>query len=102
MDFSEYGDVMRDPQRIDKIIALLTKMWKLLPDWRLNQLLNNVANSYGWKNNDLFYYEDCRLEEDLNNFYKYTVEQIKNSNICPLCENCEPITDPQCSRCIGV
>jgi len=57
---------MRDPNRIDLIMEKLTKIWKLHPDWRLCQLLYNVTISTGWKQKDLFYFEDDELLKKLN------------------------------------
>ena len=56
---------MRDPERIDRILGLLRKEWKKFPDWRLGQLLVNIADADGWTNSDLFYYDDDRLESAL-------------------------------------
>ena len=58
---------MRNPDRIDLIMATLTEVWKLHPDWRLCQLLSNISmrvDSSFYR--DLFYLEDedllCELE----------------------------------------
>jgi uncharacterized protein YihD (DUF1040 family) len=53
--------VMRDPNRIDHILNLLKQMWKETPDWRLGQLLINLT----YRNEDLYYLEDDKLEERL-------------------------------------
>jgi uncharacterized protein YihD (DUF1040 family) len=53
--------VMRDPNRIDHILNLLKQMWKQVPDWRLGQLLINLT----YRNEDLYYLEDDKLEERL-------------------------------------
>lgn len=34
---------MRDPNRIQEVLAVVERMWRLYPDWRLGQLLENVA-----------------------------------------------------------
>jgi uncharacterized protein YihD (DUF1040 family) len=52
---------MRDPNRIDHILNLLKQMWKQVPDWRLGQLLINLT----YRNEDLYYLEDDKLEERL-------------------------------------
>jgi uncharacterized protein YihD (DUF1040 family) len=54
---------MRDPQRIPKILDLLEKAWKEVPDWRLGQLIENIARDMGW--NDAYYMEDDYLEKEL-------------------------------------
>ena len=51
---------MRDPNRIDRICALLSEVWKQYPDWRLGQLLFNLTGRY-----DMFYVEDDTIEEEL-------------------------------------
>lgn len=52
---------MRDPDRIERILSLLEKVWKCEPDQRLCQLLSNVF----YPKQDLFYVEDDDLEERL-------------------------------------
>lgn len=54
---------MRDQNRIPKIIDLLEKVWKEVPDWRLGQLIENIARDIGW--NDAYYMEDDDLEKEL-------------------------------------
>ena len=49
---------MRDINRIDEVTKILAVLWKRVPDWRLGQLLNNLQRH---ENNDLFYYEDRKL-----------------------------------------
>jgi uncharacterized protein YihD (DUF1040 family) len=34
---------MRDPNRISLVLKEIEKMWRLHPDWRLGQLLCNLA-----------------------------------------------------------
>ncbi len=53
---------MRDPKRIERILALIEQAWTQYPDQRLGQLL--VNNSSQMETNP-FYYEDDRLEEAL-------------------------------------
>ena len=36
---------MRDPARIDIILAVIRKVWKKYPDWRLGQLVVNVTDT---------------------------------------------------------
>lgn len=47
---------MRDPERIDRIIARLRVVWKQNPDLRLGQIIGN-AFSYPF-GNDPYYVED--------------------------------------------
>ena len=59
---------MRDPERIDKILAQLADLWKKYPDLRLGQL---IANTKIHENDLLFYnIEDQNLIDLLNNFYE--------------------------------
>lgn len=54
---------MRDPRRIKRVLALLEKEWQKVPDWRLGQLIENIARELGW--NDAFYMEDDVLQKEL-------------------------------------
>ena len=54
---------MRYPQRIPRVLDLLEKAWKEVPDWRLGQLIENIARDMGW--NDAYYMEDDDLEKEL-------------------------------------
>jgi len=46
---------MRNPDRIDKVMRELTRLWKKYPDWRLGQLVFNIHGS------DPFFIEDYDL-----------------------------------------
>lgn len=54
---------MRNPNRIPEILVLLEKVWQEVPDWRLGQLIENIARDFGW--NDAYYMEDDDLEKEL-------------------------------------
>ena len=54
---------MRDPERIPRVLDLLGKAWREVPDWRLGQLIENIARDMGW--NDAYYMEDDDLEKEL-------------------------------------
>ena len=54
---------MRDPNRIPRVLDLLEKAWKEVPDWRLGQLIENIARDMEW--NDAYYMEDDDLEKEL-------------------------------------
>lgn len=54
---------MRDPNRIPRVLNLLEKVWQEVPDWRLGQLIENIARDMGW--NDAFYVSDDDLEKEL-------------------------------------
>lgn len=52
---------MRDPVRIDRIIAKLRAYWKLVPDCRLGQIVSNLAGA-----KDPYYTEDDLIERNLD------------------------------------
>ena len=49
---------MRNPERIDRILNLIGKVWKKSPDLRFFQLITSMGFS-----GDLFYYEDDEFEQ---------------------------------------
>ena len=55
---------MRDPNRIDNVLAAVGDVWKQYPDLRLGQLLVNVYPSMV-----LYYKEDEDLVEGVKEFY---------------------------------
>ena len=57
---------MRDPARIERMLALVKKVWYDGPDLRLTQLIMNVLNHNG----DPYYVEDEKLEEALKAYCK--------------------------------
>ena len=68
---------MRDINRIDKIIDILRDIWKLVPDWRFGQLIENFkrdANLY-----DMFYVEDDDILEILESYYEYVDYNYKEN-----------------------
>lgn len=53
---------MRDPNRIEPIMAELTEMWKKQPDMRLGQFLCNILGEADTvTNRDPFYVEDDEI-----------------------------------------
>ena len=51
---------MRDPNRINGVIETVRRVWHLVPDWRLGQLICNLSRECGsW---DSFYTEDDLLD----------------------------------------
>lgn len=56
---------MRDPARIDKILAAVRAAWIKQPDTRLGQLLDNLTYQPGGGKIDVFYIEDDNLLERL-------------------------------------
>ena len=60
---------MRDEKRIERIIEKLQRVWKANPDWRLCQLVFNIAvNTETMKERDVFYVEDGIFEITLNRY----------------------------------
>lgn len=51
---------MRNVDRIPEVLNQFEKTWKLFPDWRFMQLINNIQRAYG---HDMFYVEDDKLIE---------------------------------------
>jgi uncharacterized protein YihD (DUF1040 family) len=51
---------MRNPERIQRILAKLEQAWHKHPDMRLGQFISNLNDS---RDGDLFYVEDEELEE---------------------------------------
>jgi hypothetical protein len=54
---------MKDLERITRIISKLEKLWKLQPNTRLGQLVENVKPMNGIS---LFYMEDDLMEEKID------------------------------------
>lgn len=52
---------MRDPERIDKVLAHLGEVWRRYPDWRLGQLVVNATPGRG----DPFNVEDDEMDKGL-------------------------------------
>ncbi len=57
---------MRDPNRIPRVLELLEKVWKEVPDLRLGQLIENIARDMGW--DDAYCVEDDDLEKELRKY----------------------------------
>lgn len=57
---------MRDPNRIERVLAKVQALWKQVPDWRLGQLLINLTEA----DEGLFYLEDDKLEERIEKWLK--------------------------------
>lgn len=63
---------MRDPNRIDNVIEKVRRIWKLVPDWRLGQLICNIARDGGGWNS--FYFEDDALETFIDQWLRQHAE----------------------------
>ena len=53
---------MRDPERIPRVLEKVAELWRMYPDWRLGQLLANVAS---WRDTDVWDMEDDELAEEI-------------------------------------
>ena len=68
--------ILRDPERISLILALLHKGWKKVPDWRFGQLIENFKRYIG--KDDLFYLEDDDLIHKFISYFNIDEKEIKN------------------------
>lgn len=58
---------MRDINRIDKFLNILSVYWKkYAPDWRFTQLFCNLQSFCG---SDMFYYEEDKFIEVLTKYF---------------------------------
>jgi hypothetical protein len=56
---------VRDPARIDRILALLSEYWTQYPDLRLAQIVVNAVPRTGWSCPEVFSAEDDVIEKAL-------------------------------------
>ena len=73
---------MREPERIDRILNLVKRIWSRYPDLRLCQLIGNCFDA-----GDNYYQEDTLLEEKLKEIYG-EFEKDKSSYI-GICKECK-------------
>ena len=65
---------MRNPNRIQGYTERLANIWRMVPDWRISQLMTNAMYQWSWANKgDPFYAEDEEFIQFLENFVKETV-----------------------------
>lgn len=55
---------MRDPERIERMSALLKDIWVTVPNWRLGQLVCNLCREAG-RFGDPFFVEDEEIEKTM-------------------------------------
>lgn len=60
---------MRDPERIERVLALIRKYWHQNPDMRLTQIIVNHIHPPTLAP-DVFHYEDDKLEAKLRESLK--------------------------------
>lgn len=67
---------MRDPKRINKVLAAIGEVWEKNPDLRLGQLLSNV-----YRDPSLYYIEDDKLVEGIKKYYSdLDISEIMKTN----------------------
>lgn len=57
---------MRDTARIERIMNALAEYWRLHPDLRFGQLMENIKTFSGYE--DMYYVEDDELEALIHDF----------------------------------
>jgi len=63
---------MRNPERIDEILKLISEIWHKNPDLRLCQLIGNCWDDHELRDSsydDSYYVEDVVLQDRLINTY---------------------------------
>lgn len=61
----------RDPQRIVDIMEIFMRVWERYPDIRFGQLISNIlSTSTAYRNTDIFYIEDDKWLEMIQEFEK--------------------------------
>jgi len=61
---------MRNPDRIDDMLKLISEIWHKNPDQRLCQLIGNCFISTPYHGQDLYYIEDDKLRKLLIKYLK--------------------------------
>ena len=64
---------MRDINRIEPLLNEIRKLWYMVPDWRLGQLISNAARSAGYE--DCFFIEDEDLKKVIEEMNKQAEKQ---------------------------
>lgn len=68
---------MRDPKRIKKFCDRLAKVWENAPDWRFGQLISNAFGEVWTKHGDIFFIEDDKMIEYLEEYFKKDEEDYE-------------------------
>ena len=61
---------MRDLARIERIMNVLSRIWRQNPDLRIGQILVSVAQVYGFTSPDIFHVEDDDILQALLDYEK--------------------------------
>lgn len=83
---------MRDPERIEPIIACLRGIWEQVPDWRFGQLLSNLLHAMYEEGNELdpFFMDDDRFIELVNKIcHKWGLNEVRASVVPEWKERCK-------------
>lgn len=71
---------MRDPKRIDRMLAKLAEAWKLHPDLRLGQLIANLASdpeTGAVSSGSIFQREDDKMEQDIDGWLAWSKGEVE-------------------------
>ena len=64
---------MRNPDRIDEILKLISEIWHKNPELRLCQLIANCfpghVDEFGLRDLDVYYIEDSEIQKRLTDTY---------------------------------
>ena len=75
LGYASWGDDMRDEKRIDKILDKLKVLWKMVPDERFGQVVENYLltnkNRGDSTSAELFFTEDPVYEKQLDKYIKF-------------------------------
>jgi len=66
---------MRDPDRIPNVLQKVVKLWRMYPEWRLGQLIANVA---AWRDAPVWEIEEEELTAEIERHLK-PAEQTSKS-----------------------
>ncbi|MGK4040859.1 hypothetical protein AB0Y20_01060 [Heyndrickxia oleronia] len=68
---------MREPERIERIIKLITEIWNEQPDTRLMQLMSNLSWEYSKRNNDAYKeYSYSKWEDDTTTIFMKDIVNV--------------------------
>lgn len=59
---------MRDPDRIPHVLEKVAELWRTYPDWRLGQLVANIAS---WRDTDVWEIEEDELVDEIDRHMRH-------------------------------
>jgi uncharacterized protein YihD (DUF1040 family) len=80
---------MRNPERINEILELLTRGWKKVPDWRFGQVIENLKRYLNVP--DLFYVEDDILKAKIIDYFDLDEMVESNEGVASNDVDCEKL-----------